>query len=238
MPVQGLPKVLETMLQNAVSDLTLLSWNINGKDNITHINIRFCMEGCSTGSETETKFMDNQSVKYKRVSKSQQVRDKQRAESHEGKDIVEVRDKGLDIKSSNSTNQSVADDTLAQSQPPEVQYQATLTSQQHVTQYPAAVSNPQAGNTESVTTGQPNTGQGVKADQCQQTTTVGQYTYPVISSNYNCSSCRMKFQPQSYVFKCITPPCTSLQFFYIMCRNCHDNGTHKEHSHKEIMYVQ
>ena len=138
----------------------------------------------------------------------------------------------------------VADDTVAQIQhvqSPEVQYQATLTSPHHVTQHPAGGCNPQAGQyTESVNTGQQASGQSLKADQGQQTIAIGQYSYPVISSgtNINCSSCCVNFQPRTYVFKCITPPCASRSSSYIICRSCHDNGTHKEHTLKVIMYVQ
>ena len=44
MPAIGLPCIPENMLQSAVNDTNLTSWNINGNGPLTYINLKFNMD--------------------------------------------------------------------------------------------------------------------------------------------------------------------------------------------------
>ena len=57
--------VLENMLQHAISDTYLISWNINGNGPLTYINLKFNMDSIS-----DTPEQDNNQVKYNHVNQN------------------------------------------------------------------------------------------------------------------------------------------------------------------------
>ena len=69
MPVNGLPLVLETLLDKLVCDFGLQSWSMFGKTDCTQVSLRFSIEAM-TGERD---------IKYKRARPSQVKRDMDRA---------------------------------------------------------------------------------------------------------------------------------------------------------------
>ena len=102
-----MPKQLQISLLNLLQDNTMSGWSIHGSSNGTTIVLRFKMEDCVLGS--------NASVKYKRASHSQTVRDNQRACQRSAvvkateavqHDIEAISDNWTDKSKSRNTDQS------------------------------------------------------------------------------------------------------------------------------------
>ena len=66
MPVIGLPRVLENMIQSQLTDISLVSWNINGNRLSTFINLKFDNMD-SVGDQQEH---NSSQVKHKCVNQS------------------------------------------------------------------------------------------------------------------------------------------------------------------------
>lgn len=89
MPLEGLPKVLEVMLDNMLSDSSLSSWFVKGGHDFTQITIRF--DTSAMTQNTEDKIM------YKKVSKRKIERDSNRAEQWRNKATTNVEIRDIDV---------------------------------------------------------------------------------------------------------------------------------------------
>ena len=68
MPVVGLPNVLEDMIERALNDMTLVSWNISGKDSQIYINLKFNMD---SNTDQQKDISKTNQVNYKYIRDSQ-----------------------------------------------------------------------------------------------------------------------------------------------------------------------
>ena len=107
----GLPKVLETMLEAMIEQHTVSSWNIAGGNKFTNITIRF-----HTGVMTEVN--NSEVVKYKRISKHQMDRDKLRSDRWKGHlSHSETLDQGHTESALDTQNTANSQNNIAPRQP-------------------------------------------------------------------------------------------------------------------------
>ena len=239
----GLPKILESTLDNILSDMIVSSWNVRGEDDTMHLYIRF-----KSNMEAPTS-LDRASVSYRRIPPSQVKRNSERAKAWHNRDIKcdnseSTTDTGFSID--NTSNEDTTIECAFINTPSsEVPAYSSIESNPSETQ-PTTASNSTESNIvtsqspiqENKSTGQVDKGNNQDTLKPKQydtnrrilrsstsRTKVKPFRYRNVSVDLKCARCKQNYvdQPPSKTFLCTYCPA-------FVCDRCINIGHHSHHS--------
>ena len=212
-----LPKVLQNMIDSLMKDNVILSWNIRGEEDTTHVNIRF----------STTKMADN--VTYKKAPPSRIARDRKRLTERIGKNgQSDNNDSDVEMISSPQDHRSTTRPHHFQNKPSEP---AKNTEDSPKPTNIVPTPNPQQAKSLPVTT--------LNYQQRYMNGRQGTHVNkPLVSKQKQdrsdiCYGCELVFEDEEsigHLYQCIA--CGDV----FLCQNCKSKDIHNEHQ-RSIIHV-